>query len=107
VKKVFTAHDVAEAHFVRGLLESQGLSVAVRGEDLWGTRGEVPFVDAWPTLWVVDDAAEPQALEIVRQYEASRTAPAAQGDAWRCGNCGQELEAQFTSCWNCGTERSA
>jgi hypothetical protein len=105
VKRVFTAHDVTEAHLVRGLLESRGLTVAVHAEDLWGTRGEVPFIDAWPTVWVVDDAREAEARELVRQYESGGTEPASQMEAWRCPQCGQQLEPQFTSCWQCGAER--
>jgi hypothetical protein len=106
VKQVFTARDVTEAHFVRGLLESHGLIVTVRGEKLWGVRGEVPFVDAWPTVWVLDDGREGQARAVVQQYEAGRAMPSASVSAWRCAKCSQELEPQFTACWNCGTERS-
>lgn len=105
MKQVFAARDGTEAHFVKGLLESHGLTVTVRGEDLWGTRGEVPFVDAWPTVWVIDDEREAEAREVVRQYEATVEGPTTEGTAWRCPKCGQDLEPQFTTCWSCGTER--
>jgi Putative prokaryotic signal transducing protein len=107
VKKVFTARDVAEAHFVRDVLESHGLTVTLCGESLWGTRGEVPFADAWPTVWVLDDRREAEAREVVQQYEAGLATPPADARTWRCPRCGQELEAQFTTCWSCGTERSS
>lgn len=103
MKKVFTARDVTEAHFVRELLESQGLEVTVRGQDLMGASGELPFVDAWPTIWVADDAREPEARAVVEQYEATKAAPIT-GETWRC-RCGQELEPQFTTCWSCGADR--
>ena len=45
MKQVFQAHDVTEAHFVKGLLESHGLSALVRGEALAGLFGEVPRAD--------------------------------------------------------------
>ena len=107
MKKVFTARHGAEASFMRDLLESQGLTVVVRGEDLWGATGEVPFVEAWPTIWVLDDAREAEARAIVEQHEAGKGG-AAEGQAtWRCAKCGQELEPQFTTCWSCGTERPA
>ena len=105
MKKVYTAQNVTEAHFVRDLLEADGLAVTVRGEDLWGASGELPFVDAWPTVWVLDDAREAEAREVVRQYEATQAAPAPVEATWRCPTCGQDLEPQFTTCWSCGTER--
>lgn len=105
MKKIFTAHDATEAHFVRELLESQGLVVTVRGEDLWGASGELPFVDAWPTIWVLDDTREAEARSVVEQYEAGKAAPVSGQTTWRCPQCSQELEPQFTTCWNCGTER--
>jgi hypothetical protein len=105
VKRVFTASNIPEAYFVRGLLESHGLNVVVRGEHLWGTRGEVPIPETWPSLWVLDDALEARALEVVREYESGRASSGPQGLTWRCPRCGQQLEPQFTSCWQCGVER--
>jgi Putative prokaryotic signal transducing protein len=103
MKKVFTAPNGTEAHFVRGLLEAAGLVVTVRGEDLWGASGELPFVDVWPTIWVLDDTREAEARAVIEQYEATKDAPAA-GEPWRCV-CGQDVEPQFTTCWSCGAER--
>lgn len=102
------ADDVTEAHLVKGLLESHGLSAAVRGEDLWGTRGEVPFADTWPTVWVLDDACEGEARRLVAEYASGKQLPpGTPGPGWQCSACGQDLETQFTACWNCGTERSS
>jgi hypothetical protein len=106
MKLVFKANDIPEAHFVRGLLESHGLAVTVRGEDLWGTRGEVPFTETWPTVWVEDDAQENEALTLIDTYQSGRADPGPRGLMWTCPACGQQLEPQFTSCWQCGTERS-
>lgn len=105
MKRIDTAQNVTEAHFVRDLLESQGLVVTVRGEDLWGASGELPFVDAWPTVWVLDDDREAEAQELGAQYEATKASPSPAAATWRCTQCGQELEPQFTTCWACGTEK--
>jgi hypothetical protein len=107
VKQVFTAYDVTEAHFVRGLLESHGLEVALRGENLWVNRGELPFVDTWPTVWVVDDAREAEARRLISEYESGKAARSGSATSWRCRRCGQDLEPQFTTCWSCGTERAS
>jgi len=83
VKQVFLARDVPEAHFVRGLLESHGLDVAVRGEDLWGARGELPLVDTWPTVWVLDESCETEARRVIQEYESGKVERSEQRTGWR------------------------
>jgi hypothetical protein len=107
MKQVFVARDITEAHFVREMLESNGLEVAVNGEDLWGTRGELPALNAAITIWVLDDAREADARRVVEEYESSLGPRDVSLTAWRCPKCSQEIEAPFTACWACGTERSA
>jgi hypothetical protein len=105
VKQVFQAHDVTEAHLVKGLLESQGLTALVRGEAVAGLAGEVPFVDVWPTVWVLDDDRDSEARAVINEYEPRSAKPMSAGVAWLCPKCGQDIEPQFTACWACGAER--
>ena len=71
MKQVFVARNPTEAHLVKGLLESSGISAEVRGEALWGTRGETPLTpDTLPTVWVVDDHQATEALRIVKEYSS-------------------------------------
>lgn len=105
MKQIFQAHDVTEAHLVKGLLESHGLSAVVRGEALSGVAGEVPFVDVWPTVWVLDDGREGEARAVVKEYERGPAQPVALGVGWLCPKCGQDLDPQFTACWACGEDR--
>jgi hypothetical protein len=105
VRQVFTARDPTEAHFVRGLLESHGVAAIVRGEALWSTRGEAPFEETYPTVWIEDDDREADAREIVRRHETRNAASGPEGVVWRCTKCGEVLEPQFTTCWSCGTDR--
>lgn len=100
------ADNATDAHFVRGLLESCGLDVVVLGEYLAGMSGKVGIVEAWPTVWVLDDSAEAEARRILTEYESNRARPTAASLAWRCAKCGQQLEPQFTSCWACGADRA-
>jgi len=133
MKKLFSAADPMEAHLVRGLLEEAGITAVVQGEALWSARGELPFgPNASPTIFVKAEDVE-RAQTIVIEYELrGREVPArcpecdydlsqSPGPAcpecgwqfrrkqellpWQCPNCEQELDAQFTDCWNCGTER--
>jgi hypothetical protein len=103
VKQVFVASDITEAHLIKGLLESHGMAATVRGADLLAARGDVPIPDLWPTVWISEDDREAEARSLVSDYQAAQPLAAAPG--WRCPQCGQEREAQFTACWQCGAER--
>lgn len=133
MKKLFSAADPMEAHFVRGLLETAGIAADIQGEALWNARGELPFgPNASPTIFVNEEDFE-RAQAVITEYEwKSKTVPThcpacdydlsqSPGPAcpecgwqfrrqmelppWQCPNCEQKLDAQFTDCWNCGTER--
>lgn len=71
MKQVFVARNPAEAHIVKGLLESRGIPAEVHGESLWGTRGETPLTpDTAPSVWVLDDLQVPEAIRIVEEYSS-------------------------------------
>jgi hypothetical protein len=71
MKKVFVARNPAEAHLVKGMLESRGIRAEVRGEALWGTRGETPVTaDTLPEVWVLDDDQEQEAARLVGEYSS-------------------------------------
>lgn len=70
MKQVYVAQNPAEAHLVKGMLESRGIHAEVRGEALWGTRGETPLTpDTLPTVWV-DERQAPEAARIVEEYSS-------------------------------------
>lgn len=109
--KIFTARDALEAHHVRGMLEAAGIPAAVMGETLSLARGELPMTqETLPSVWVHEHDQAP-AMKIVHDW----TGPSpGQGDrppedvvlaAWQCPQCGEQVEPQFTTCWNCNTDR--
>jgi Putative prokaryotic signal transducing protein len=69
MKKVYVAQNPAEAHLVKGMLESNGIRAEVQGEALWGTRGETPVTpETLPEVWVLDDDEEEEAVRLVEEY---------------------------------------
>ncbi len=108
MKKVYTARDPMEAHFVRGLLEQQGIRAIVLGELLGLGRGELPFVEeTLPSVWV-DDMDDARATILVREHarhEAQGLETSPSHASWTCGNCGQRVEGQFSDCWSCEAPR--
>ena len=101
---MYVAQHPAEAHLVKGLLESRGIPAEVQGDSLFGVRGAVPITpDTLPSVWVLDERQVPGALEALRDHESVGTS-ATTGEPWRCPNCGETVEHQFTACWNCGVD---
>jgi Putative prokaryotic signal transducing protein len=104
VIKVFVAQHPTEAHFLKGLLESNGIPSEVQGEALFGVRGEIPFTEAFPEIWVLNDDQVDQALKVLRN-RSSETDEVDERQSWQCSNCGEAVESQFTACWSCNADR--
>ena len=105
MKQVHAARHAPEAHLVKGFLESNGISAVVRGEFLTSGWGELP-VDVC-SVWISDDRQYDRAQTLLVAFLRGDHAREYRGQNWRCPKCGEELEGQFTSCWSCGTVRSA
>lgn len=106
MRKIYTAKDLADAHLLKGLLSGENMAVEVRGEFLYGVRGEVPITpDTCPSVWVTDDSDFDKAMELVSTYLEGKSPGPAEGEVWRC-RCGEENEGQFTECWSCGKGRT-
>ena len=102
--KVFVAQNPTEAHFLRGLLESNGIPSEVRHEALFGVRGEIPFTEAFPEIWVANDNQVGEALKVLHK-RSTETNNVDEGQPWRCANCGETVEPQFTACWQCNADK--
>jgi hypothetical protein len=96
---VFRASGPTDAWLVRDWLERNGLQVLVRG-DLVSVAGQIPFPEAWPTVWVPEPEKE-LADEAMRLFRGPRLVR----DPWTCPSCGEVNEPSFDSCWQCETER--
>lgn len=105
MKLVHSSTLPAEAYLLKGYLETAGIQAIVQGGELVGLQGALPLTETRPSLWVADKDYE-QAVELVREYLRRRPADVG-ATMWRCPNCGEYLEPQFTDCWQCGTSRLA
>ena len=92
---IYTAANAIEGNLVRGLLQSDGIDVELRGEHLVAYPG-VPKISETRVYVPVHQQASARA--IIRQYE-SRNAEQKQ---WRCEACNETNTAAFEICWNCG-----
>ena len=102
MQRVFCDSDLVLSGLVRSVLETAGIHCLVRNQYLTGALGELPVNECWPQVWVVSDDDAPRALRLIAQ-----TLPrdGAHGECWTCPDCGEQLEAQFGQCWQCGAWR--
>ncbi len=102
--KLFTSPTVAEVGLLQGLLEQNGIRCVMRNEQTAMASGAIPFTDTWPELWVLNEADTAKAQELLNQWQSASTSSS---EPWTCPNCGEEVEGQFTACWNCSKPRAA
>ncbi len=100
MKKVTTTADRVMINHYKNILESEGIACRIRNDHLGSIVGEMPFTEAWPELWVVNDLDYDRAKQLV-EGTALDESPQAE---WRCKKCGETNEGQFAACWNCGEE---
>ncbi|MCM2265906.1 MAG: DUF2007 domain-containing protein [Desulfuromonadales bacterium] len=99
--QVFAHHERPFATMLKERFATEGIVCLVRNDELSTALGEIPFVECYPELWVVDDEVYPRARLLLEQWLAEAAEPTAK---WRCPNCGERIEGQFQSCWKCGGE---
>ena len=99
----FTIADRAEAGLFKELLEREGVACLIRNEQLFAALGEIPFLECFPELWVIDDEIWPRAKSLLNNWLKDEEV----GDAWVCSSCEEKLEGQFGACWKCGKGRDA
>lgn len=98
MKKLTSADSLVTINHYRNLLQSEGIACRIRNEYLGSIAGEMPFVETWPELWVLNDLDFDRATQLIDQaiIDESPNAP------WLCSRCGETNEGQFAACWNCG-----
>ena len=105
MKQVYIADDPTEAHLVKGILERYGISCEIRGESLWIARGQLPLTsETLPTIWIMDESKFDEAKELTERFNKG-TLTSNSSRAWRCPECGEVVEGQFTDCWQCGASQ--
>jgi hypothetical protein len=103
MKRVFSAKDPLMIGHLRNVLASFGIRCVSRNVDLSTGAGELPPIECWPELWVVDDEKAPKAKSILKKTLAPLRSVQ---KSWLCQGCNETIEGQFSECWNCGRDRS-
>src|SRR5437762_5244457 len=92
MRHVYTGRDEMDAHFVKGLLEQEGIEAVVTGENLEATWSTLPLSDkSLPGVWVAEKD-EDRATLIIRDYQqvdmvnADEAVEDAPRPTWKCPN---------------------
>jgi len=96
VRKLFTANNILEAQLLDLMLRQDGVNSHVKNDSLQSGVGEIPFVEMWPEVWVLDDRHWVKATEILRQFRQARST-----DEWVCPHCKETNPGTFETCWSC------
>jgi hypothetical protein len=99
MKKLTTSPSLITINHYKNLLESEGIACRIKNEHLGSIVGEMPFVEVWPELWVINDLDVDRARQLIDE-DITAESP---GVTWKCKRCGEENEGQFGACWNCGS----
>jgi hypothetical protein len=99
MKTVYSAPNISLVSILQNILEDHGIKYRVKNEFLYAGTGELPPIECWPQL-CVDDGDFEEAKRIVDEALSEKDLA-----AWKCDSCGEEIEGQFTECWNCGNSR--
>ncbi|MGJ7093789.1 putative signal transducing protein [Vibrio hannami] len=100
--KIYSAKNPTEAHIVCELLNSEDIFSEVRGDGIFGLKGELPLTDDTdPYVWLCDTSKMDEALSLIESFRQQSSDSLSN---WDCVKCGEENEGQFGACWQCGQE---
>lgn len=102
MKQVFVSQNLIEVEMRKERLEQAGIQCVIKNQRSSGLAGEIPFVEIFPELWVIQDEDAERAQQLFQEGLVSM--PSNQ-DTWTCPGCGERHESQFGTCWNCEWER--
>lgn len=97
-KVLLTGGNLLQAHTWKGLLETAGINVDLKGEALLGGIGELPVDLQAVELWVEN--------EHLKHAQALLDALNVEQPKWQCVQCSEVNEGSFELCWQCSSPRS-
>ena len=101
--KVFEDFDIALVGHYQSVLENNNIPTFMKNQFGTSGAGELPFVEVIPQLWVLNEADEAHAKELIGELDApDKLEPLRE---WKCASCGTPQEAAFTHCWKCSAAR--
>ena len=111
---IYSNPDFSHVEYLQAELRSHGIACEIR------TSRSSPLMNRpWSAsgLWILDASQTGQARQIVQAVldethddelgdaQALESEPL-QRSSWTCPQCGEDVDGQFSVCWNCGSKHS-
>ena len=103
MKKLYVSQSLIDVESRKELLDQAEIPCTIKNQRSNMLGGEVPFVEVFPELWVLQDEDFEQAQKLLKDWEE---APPLDNTAWTCPSCGEVHQKEFTTCWKCNQERN-
>jgi hypothetical protein len=94
--RIYTTDNPVKAYLVKGLLRAEGVSPVVLDEH---------FGD-YPSVWIQEDIQAEIAQQVVISFENANAVSETLADSRCCSIYNEKIEYTFTTCWQCGSNRS-
>ncbi|MBU2511920.1 DUF2007 domain-containing protein [bacterium] len=105
--EICTVYNHLDAEIAKGILEENDIQAFIRKDDCGGMEPQLQITEGIKIL--VNSQDKDKALSIIEyttKVTKEHSSPEVAILTWNCKQCGEELEEQFTACWNCSTLRS-
>ncbi|MSP38318.1 MAG: DUF2007 domain-containing protein [Deltaproteobacteria bacterium] len=103
MQRIYSSKDSLMIGHLKNVMASFGIQCVTKKLDLISAAGELPPIECWPELWVIEDNKANRAKSILKKALAPLSSVK---KPWSCLGCGENIEGQFSECWNCGCDRA-
>ena len=101
--KVFEDFELSKVGQFQSVLEAEGIRTHLKNQYTSGVFGEIPFVEAIPQLWILEDDDHVKAKRLIQQLLLN---PEETEPEWTCSECDSVVDGVFVRCWKCNAQRS-
>lgn len=101
MQKIFWHHDRFRIYQIKQLLDDHGIPNYIKNEFAIGAMGELSPMDIMPEVWLADAEWQTKAEKLIAEFDE----PTTESKPWVCAKCGEQNEANFAICWQCGAAK--
>lgn len=105
MKEIFTAQDFTRVGFYESVLKEAGIRCFIQNFNSQYSPIALPSPHSLPRLCIIDDEDFDDAIELLEPFQ-NQPIPSAMSVEWKCQACGEQVPAEFDSCWKCGVPKS-
>lgn len=104
MEKIYWHSDRFMVYRIKQLLDDNDIPNFIKNEFAIGAIGELSPMDIMPEVWLTDAEWQPKAKQLIAEFDQPGSI---ETEPWHCAECGEDNEANFALCWQCGVARQA